>query len=38
MSARVTWATALRVLTQLRRDPRTIVLLLGVSAIPARPC
>jgi ABC-2 type transport system permease protein len=30
MSARVTWATALRVLTQLRRDPRTIVLLLGV--------
>ncbi len=30
MSARVTWATALRVLTQLRRDPRTIALLLGV--------
>jgi ABC-2 type transport system permease protein len=30
MSARATWATALRVLTQLRRDPRTIVLLLGV--------
>jgi ABC-2 type transport system permease protein len=30
VSARVTWATALRVLTQLRRDPRTIVLLLGV--------
>lgn len=30
MSARVTRATALRVLTQLRRDPRTIVLLLGV--------
>ncbi len=30
MSARVTWATALRVLTQLRRDPRTIALLLVV--------
>lgn len=30
MSARVTWATALRVLTQLRRDRRTVVLLLGV--------
>ena len=30
MSARVTWATALRVLTQLRRDPRTIALLLAV--------
>lgn len=30
MSARVTAATALRVLTQLRRDPRTIALLLGV--------
>lgn len=30
MSARITWATALRVLTQLRRDPRTIALLLGV--------
>lgn len=32
MSARITWATALRVLTQLRRDPRTIVLLMGVPA------
>jgi ABC-2 type transport system permease protein len=30
MSARITWATALRVLTQLRRDPRTIALLMGV--------
>ena len=30
MSARVTWATALRVLIQLRRDPRTIALLLIV--------
>ena len=30
MSGRVTWATALRVLTQLRRDPRTIALLLAV--------
>lgn len=30
MSARVTWATALRVLTQLRRDPRTIALLMLV--------
>ena len=30
MSARVTVATALRVLDQLRRDPRTIALLLGV--------
>ena len=30
MSARVTWATALRVLTQLRRDPRTIALLMAV--------
>ena len=28
MSARITWATALRVLTQLRRDPRTIALLI----------
>lgn len=32
MSARITWATALRVLTQLRRDPRTIALLMGVPA------
>jgi ABC-2 type transport system permease protein len=30
MSLRITGATALRVLTQLRRDPRTIVLLMGV--------
>jgi ABC-2 type transport system permease protein len=30
VSARITGATALRVLTQLRRDPRTIALLLGV--------
>jgi len=30
MSGRVTWATALRVLAQLRRDPRTIALLLAV--------
>ena len=30
VSARVTFATALRVLTQLRRDPRTIVLLMLV--------
>ncbi|HEX8959038.1 MAG TPA: ABC transporter permease [Solirubrobacterales bacterium] len=32
MSARITGATALRVLTQLRRDPRTIALLMGVPA------
>ncbi len=31
MSLRVTLATALRVLTQLRRDPRTVILMLGVS-------
>ncbi len=30
MSPRITSATALRVLTQLRRDPRTLVLLMGV--------
>src|ERR1019366_5774919 len=30
VSVRITWATSLRVLTQLRRDPRTIVLLLAV--------
>ncbi|MGZ4290144.1 MAG: ABC transporter permease [Gaiellaceae bacterium] len=30
MSGRVTWATALRVLQQLRRDPRTLALLLVV--------
>ncbi len=31
MSPRVTSAVAVRVLTQLRRDPRTVVLMLGVS-------
>ncbi|MGE5282213.1 MAG: hypothetical protein ACM3N0_07830, partial [Chloroflexota bacterium] len=31
MSLRVTSAVALRVLRQLRRDPRTVVLMLGVS-------
>ncbi len=31
MSARVTGAVAARVLTQLRRDPRTVLLMLGVS-------
>ena len=30
MSVRIAGATARRVLTQLRRDPRTVVLLLGV--------
>ncbi len=30
MTGRITWATALRVLTQLRRDPRTVALLLVV--------
>lgn len=33
MSARITLATAARVLTQLRRDPRTIILLLGVPCL-----
>ena len=33
MSARVTLATAARVLTQLRRDPRTLALLLVVPAV-----
>jgi ABC-2 type transport system permease protein len=33
MSLRATAATALRVLAQLRRDPRTIVLLLGVPSV-----
>ncbi len=33
MSLRVTVATALRVLTQLRRDPRTIVLIVGVPCL-----
>jgi ABC-2 type transport system permease protein len=32
MSARITYATALRVLAQLRRDPRTLVLVLVVPA------
>jgi ABC-2 type transport system permease protein len=32
MSARITYATALRVLNQLRRDPRTLVLVLVVPA------
>ena len=33
MSVRVTWATALRVLRQLRRDPRTIALMLIVPSL-----
>jgi ABC-2 type transport system permease protein len=33
MSGRATAATALRVLTQLRRDPRTIVLIVGVPCL-----
>jgi ABC-2 type transport system permease protein len=33
MSARATVATAVRVLTQLRRDPRTVVLILGVPCL-----
>jgi ABC-2 type transport system permease protein len=33
MSARVTLATARRVLRQLRRDPRTIAMLLGVPVV-----
>ena len=33
MSLRATTATALRVLTQLRRDPRTIVLIIGVPCL-----
>jgi ABC-2 type transport system permease protein len=33
LSPRVTWATAVRVLGQLRRDPRTIVLMLVVPSI-----
>lgn len=33
MSTRATAATALRVLTQLRRDPRTIVLIIGVPCV-----
>jgi ABC-2 type transport system permease protein len=33
MSLRVTWSTAVRVLHQLRRDPRTVVLMLFVPAL-----
>ena len=33
MTASVTWATTLRVLTQLRRDPRTVALLLVVPTL-----
>jgi ABC-2 type transport system permease protein len=33
MSLHVTWATALRVLRQLRRDPRTVVLMLFVPSL-----
>lgn len=33
MSARVTWAVALRTLSQLRRDPRTVVLVIGVPCL-----
>jgi ABC-2 type transport system permease protein len=33
MSPRITGSTALRVLTQLRRDPRTVALLLVVPAL-----
>jgi ABC-2 type transport system permease protein len=33
MSLRVTWATAVRVLRQLRRDPRTVVLMLFVPSL-----
>jgi ABC-2 type transport system permease protein len=33
LSPRVTWATAVRVLSQLRRDPRTIVLMLVVPSL-----
>ena len=33
MSVRVTFATAARVLTQLRRDPRTVALLLAVPCV-----
>jgi ABC-2 type transport system permease protein len=33
MSARATFATALRVLTQLRRDPRTVALIIGVPCV-----
>ena len=33
MSVRVTWAVAVRVLAQLRRDPRTIALVVGVPCV-----
>jgi len=33
VSPRVTWAVAVRVLSQLRRDPRTLVLILGVPCL-----
>ena len=33
MSLRATWATALRVLAQLRRDPRTILLIVAVPCV-----
>ena len=33
MSARATWATARRVLTQLRRDPRTVALIIVVPVV-----
>jgi ABC-2 type transport system permease protein len=33
MSARITWATALRVLAQIRRDRRTVVLMLAVPSL-----
>jgi ABC-2 type transport system permease protein len=33
MSARITWATALRVLAQIRRDRRTVVLMLAVPSV-----
>jgi ABC-2 type transport system permease protein len=33
VSARVTWAVALRVLAQLRRDPRTLLLVVGVPCV-----
>jgi ABC-2 type transport system permease protein len=33
MSGRITWATALRVLAQLRRDRRTVVLMLAVPSL-----
>jgi hypothetical protein len=38
MTLRSTAATALRVLAQLRRDPRTIVLIVGVPCLLETPC